>query len=195
MAAMHGSRLKFEIQASRNLAMHDSNSILNRSWIDARELQMEISFESWHVCDPEPTPRAELQLCLTRGELARVVKKKKKKEKKESSHACRCLWLAIEIRDPGNSKFSHAWLEFDPGLCARAAPVIYSKFSAVYTIRNRLIPNIRHLGVHTSLKSINLVPWHGTDGRRSTKFKMTQGLSFGWIVNKVWCTWAEFTVI
>ena len=45
MHVMHGSQLKFEIQASRNLAMYYSNSILNPSLIviDARELQLEIS--------------------------------------------------------------------------------------------------------------------------------------------------------
>ena len=152
MAAMHGSRLKFEIQASRNLAMHDSNSILNRSWIDARELQMEIWFESWHVCDPNSTPRAELQLCLTRGELARVVKKERKK--KAATHAAAVgSPLKFEIQAIRNLAMHDSNLiRIDPGLCARAAPVIYSKFSAGYTIRNRLIPNIRHLGVHTNLK-------------------------------------------
>ena len=64
-----------------------------------------LQFHDMSAIRVESTPaRVALQLCLTRGELARVVKKKKKK----SSHACRCLWLAIEIRDPGNQKFSHA---------------------------------------------------------------------------------------
>ena len=115
MHAMHGSRLKFEIQARRNLAMHACMTRI-RSWIDPES--MRASCTMW----------AELQLhCVSQGssgELRRV-KKEKKKEAATMDAVADGSRLKFEIQASRNLPTHDSnSIRIDPGSwCARAAAV------------------------------------------------------------------------